>query len=157
MTATIFFFMLALHCVCIGTFKKLLHTFQFIEFQALFLTPAVLTRTRISTTAKKKKKKLGKNFSTQLEFFCWCTLKLLSSQSKIPLFTFSVSYLAIFFFFFWRAVFYSPPFEGSDWRKSATCLSAAKNKKEFLQHLNVTVASEWRALKTITLAASSLL
>lgn len=99
MTATIFFFMLALHCVCIGTFKKLLHTFQFIEFQALFLTPAVSTRTRISTTEKKKKKMLGKNFSTQLEFFCWCTLKLLSSQSKIPLFTFSVSYLAIFFFF----------------------------------------------------------
>lgn len=51
--------MLALHCVCIGTFKKLLHTFQFIEFQALFLTPAVSTRTRISTTAKKKKKKVG--------------------------------------------------------------------------------------------------
>lgn len=95
MTATIFFFMLALHCVCIGTFKKLLHTFQFIEFQALFLTPAVSTRTRISTTAKKKKK-------PQLEFFCWCTLKLLSSQSKIPLFTFSVSYLAIFFSFFFE-------------------------------------------------------
>lgn len=146
MTATIFFFMLALHCVCIGTFKKLLHTFQFIEFQALFF----------NTCSFDENQNLGKNFSTQLEFFCWCTLKLLSSQSKIPLFTFSVSYLAIFFFFE-EPSFIRLPLKDPIGESQQLACQQQRIKKEFLQHLNVTVASEWRALKTITLAASSLL
>lgn len=61
--------MLALHCVCIGTFKKLLHTFQFIEFQAPFFNTCSFDENQNFNNSKKKKE-VGKNFSTQLEFFC---------------------------------------------------------------------------------------
>lgn len=51
--------MLALHCVCIGTFKKLLHTFQFIEFQALFFNTCSFDENQNFNNSKKKKKKVG--------------------------------------------------------------------------------------------------
>lgn len=48
--------MLALHCVCIGTFKKLLHTFQFIEFQAPFFNTCSFDENQNFNNSKKKKR-----------------------------------------------------------------------------------------------------